>query len=190
MILTKELTDIQNICHVSISFRMPHGVANEVYLGKRKHNKLVLKYYHQDPHFHLIDQLLNIYQPNHIQSLKVIEKYFIHHRTICIYPFVKGNHILELSDFQIEQILQVVKISFDYPITSYCFEESIFAKYQLYEQYFKKINPKRVDPNIIKQLFQVINDLNLKHMHCGIVHGDLSPYNIIWQKKQTSHYRF
>lgn len=182
--LSKTEIELQNFCQVTDLKRMIHGVANEVYEAKQDGKRYVLKYYQKDPNFALIDRLMDRYRHFKIASPKVLSVSSFNNRTVLIYPYIEGRHLLDLTEERIEKILRIIQLGFDDLMETYDQKESVFAKYQMYYQYFMSHSTNRIDPKQMEQILLRSNSLMGQTLECSIVHGDLSPYNILWQGEE------
>ena len=172
--IKEEITDLK---------RIEGGIANIVYLVTTPKNKYVAKIYRKCIDRKATEEFIKVCNKNNISVLNSINSTFyeIGNSCLCIYEYIEGKHIKKLTNPQIESIIDFIKI--DKTTDIKC--NTLLDKVNFYYDELRNMETKKVDRNIIDELLRRYMKLQNYSIFYDneIIHGDLTPTNIIWNDK-------
>lgn len=163
--------------------KLDGGITNIVYLVTTTKKKYIAKIYRKNIDKECIGELIRICKKNRIKVLEPTDNNFynVHNCSICIYEYVEGKHLKKLTNEQIEKVLSFIKLDKQTTLKT----TRLIDKVNFYYDSLRQMETKKINRVLIEELLrkymklQNYNIFNEKE----IVHGDLTPSNIIWDNK-------
>ena len=164
--------------------RLTGGLANHVYLVETTKKKYVAKLYKKNIDKEAINDLIDISKENNINVLDTIDDnfYTYHNATICIYDYIEGKHVKKLTNNQIEKITNFIKLE-KKGNGNYT---NLLDKVNFYYESLLNLKTKKIKREIITDLlrrYMKLQNYNIFYEK-DLIHGDLTPTNIIWNEEE------
>ena len=162
-----------------------YGGANIVKKCCFNQKEIVIKFYRKNYYFDLINYTIKKLNNRVIKTIKMIDKFSINNFYVVVCNFEKGIHKQNISKKSIDKIIEVITILSSISTKSLDKDKySIFNKYNTYKNYFLQNKCKKITNQVIETILKKdkINRFNKNNDNLVIVHGDLSPTNILWYK--------
>lgn len=177
--------EILNAFTFNKAIRSQHGVANEVYCLEFNEIKLMLKIYKNIPDADLSDYLIDMCRKNGLNVPIILKCGTYLGQKYVLTKFIEGNHIYEIDD---EIIRQIINLAIKIPIpnlTKVC-KKTIYNKTNLYYETLKKKKETKLPYEYIEKTIAkyetIICKINMENLF--IVHGDISPTNLLWNNRK------
>lgn len=157
-------------------------LTNSVYLIETENQKYVAKIYKKHINESSIKSFMNICNKNNINVIKPVDNKFMKvlNSTICIYEYVEGKSSKKLTNEQIDELIEFIKID----KISNAKNESMIEKVDFYYESLRNMETKKIIREVIDELLKKY--MKLKNYTIfnerQLVHGDMSPDNIIWNQ--------
>lgn len=156
------------------------GKTNFVYSVTTDVEKYIVKIYKKQINEKLIKELTKIAENNDINIVKPIGNKFykIIKSPTCIYKYVAGKQSKNLTNIQIEKLTNFIKLDKTTNIKT----PTLIDKVDFYYESLRNMETKMIHREYIDELlkkYMKLKNYNIFN-ELEIVHGDLSPSNIIW----------
>lgn len=160
------------------------GKTNFVYTVNTKKEKYIVKIYKKQINEKVIKELTNIADNNKINIVKPINDKFykIIKSQTCIYKYIDGKQSKTLTNNQIEKLTNFITLEKKVKFKS----ESLIEKVNFYYDSLRTMDTKMIYREYIDELlkkYMKLQNYNIFN-ELEIVHGDLSPSNIIWNDNE------
>ena len=176
---------LKNVCekyNIQILNNFRYGGANIVKKCLYNNQKCVLKIYHSSKQYNLnlINKLLD--KLDNVNKVIFHDKYLDYE--VYLYSYLIGKHTKKYSNSKLLNLFHFInKLKSIDLFDNMKNQQNILKKYNKYKNYFTSY-PISFNKYIIKELLmydkKYVN--NLSEENSCLIHGDLSPKNIIWQK--------
>lgn len=163
--------------------KLDDGLSNVVYIVKTKKSKYIAKIYRKEIDKDAINALIKLVKNYNINIIKLVDKgfYNINNNSICVYEYANGKTINKLNEDQISKILDFIKLD----KTTLKKYTGILDKIDFYYNSLREMKTKKINRVIIDELlkkYMKLQNYNIFY-ETDLVHGDLSPSNILWDEK-------
>ena len=163
--------------------KLDGGICNIVYLVTTVKKKYIAKIYRKTIDKEAIGALIEFARKNDINVLNPTDGNFydIRNCSVCIYEYVDGKHLKKLTEKQINKVLDFVQMN------KPCTEKytSLLEKVDFYYNSLREMETKKINRTLIDELlkkYMKLQNYNIFY-ETELVHGDLAPSNILWDKK-------